>query len=181
MKYSFKNGPDHPVTELELTNFQLLIREQGRERVIPYPDITDVNLECKGNSFYMTVQSLDFGSLRISNRSFNESGTWDNQSRQYHTFVRVLHMHLLKAHCQAEFCSGFKPSHMLTKFSLLFLLSALLYFFADYTRILPINPLVAGSVLLILGTAFLLLPYVKNPPKHYKPSDIPLNLLPPAN
>lgn len=181
MKYSFKSAPDHPLTELELTNFQLLIREQGRERVIPYPDITDVNLECKGHSFYMTVQSLDFGSVRISNRSHSESGKWEDQSRQYHTFVRVLHMHLLKATCQAEFCSGFKPSHMLTKFSVLILFSALIYFLEDYARLLPISPLLAASVILILGTLFLLIPYAKNPPKHYKPSDIPLNMLPPAN
>ena len=180
MTYTFKSGPHQDVIELELTNFQLMIHQHGKERVIPYSAITDVRLECKSGLFSMTLQSLDYGSVRITNRSFAEEGKWDDQSRQYHTFVRVLHLHLLKSHCPAEFCSGFKPTNLMTKLVLLVVLSILVYSVENYFHFLPINPLMTAGIVLLLGTLILLIPYLKNPPKHYKPSDIPLNMLPPA-
>jgi hypothetical protein len=180
MQYTFTNGPHQGQIELELTNFQLHIRQQGKERIIPYSVITDVRLECKSGHFFMTLQSLDYGSVKISNRSFAEEGKWEDQSRQYHTFVRVLHLHLLKSHCPAEFCSGFKPSHLMTKLILLVILSVLVYSIENYLHLLPINPIITAGAALIVGTLILIVPYLKNPPKHYKPSDIPLDMLPPA-
>jgi hypothetical protein len=180
MKYIFKSDPHLDSTELELTNFQLVVRQQGKERVIPYSAITDVRLECKSGSFFMTLQSLDYGSVRITNRSFVADGKWDDQSRQYHTFVRVLHLHLLEVHCKAEFCSGFKPTHLATKLVLLVVLSVLVYLVEDYFHVLPLSPFLEAGAVLIVSTLFLMVPYLKNPPKHYEPSNIPLNMLPPA-
>jgi len=181
MKYAFKSQPNQNVIEMELTSFQIVIHQQGKERVIPYSAITDVRLECKKGLFFTTIQSLDFGSIQLSNRSVGESGKWEDQSRQYHTFVRVLHHHLMKTHCPAEFCAGFKPSHLSVKFMVLILVAALFYFVEEYFNIFHIHPLLVVLIVSGIGTLIILSPFLKNPPKSYNPSDIPLNMLPPAS
>lgn len=180
MKYAFNDRPGQELVEIELNNFQLIIHQQGKDRVIPYSAITNVRLERRSDFFFMTLQSLDFGSIRINNRLYNQSRQWQDQSRQYHTFVRVLHLHLLNTSCGAEFCSGFKPNSVTLKSALLVILSVLVYLSEDYFDILSIHPFVAACATLGLGALLLGLAYLKNPPKSYKPSHIPLNMLPPA-
>ena len=181
MKYTFTNHPNRNPTEVELNSFQLIIREYGQERMIPYSAITDVRLQRKKDLYFMSIQSLDFGSIQISNRLYSSSGQWQDQSRQYQTFVRVLHLHLSKAQCVAEFCVGFKPNSIVIKFILLTVLSLLVYFVEDYLNVLSIHPLLAASITLGIGAFLLLAPYLQNFPKSYNPSDIPLNMLPPIS
>lgn len=163
-----------------MNSFQIFIREHSQERMIPYSAITDVRLERRKDYYFMRIQSLDFGSIQISNRLFSGSGQWQDQSRQYQTFVRVLHLHLSKAQCVAEFCAGFKPNSIVIKFILLTILSCLVYFIEDYLNVLSVHPLFAASTTLGIGSFLLLAPYLRNLPKSYNPSDIPLNMLPPT-
>lgn len=181
MKYTCKNSPGQDTVEVELNNIQLLIRQRGKNRVIPYSSITDVGLQRNGAFYFITIQSLDFGSVRLSNRFYTEKDQTIDQSRQYHTFVRVFHLHLLKAQSNADFSSGFKPTRMTTKFITLILLSAFVYFTGEYLLDLPLNNLVASLTTLGLGVFLILAPYLTNPPKSYVPNDIPLNMLPPAS
>ena len=181
MKYTFNNHPGRNPIEVELNSFQLIIREPGQERMIPYSAITDVRLERRKNHYFMNIQSLDFGSIQISNRLYSSSQKWQDQSRQYQTFVRVLHLHLSKVQCVAEFCAGFKPNSLLTKLSLLAIFSFLVYFIEDYFNVLSIHPFVTASITMGIGAFLLLAPDLRNIPKSYNPSDIPLNMLPPTS
>jgi hypothetical protein len=180
MKYNFNNYPDKNPTEVELNSFQLIIRERGHERIIPYSAITDVRLEHRKDHYLMSIQSLDFGSIQISNRLLSSSRQWQDQSRQYQTFVRVFHLHLSKAQCLAEFCAGFRPNSIVIKLILLTVFSFLVYFVEDYFNILSIHPLLTAFITLGIGAFLLLAPYLRNFPKSYNPSDIPLNMLPPT-
>ena len=180
MEYTYRTRPHENLVQVEINPYQLIIREKGKDRSIPYPNITDVRLERKGNFYCTHIHSLDFGSLRITNRLYTESNQFQDQSRQYFTFVRVLHYHL-STKCSAEFYSGWKPQQVLLKFILLFTVSAILYSVEDYFDVLAIGPLVTPSLLLGLGALLLITPYLGNWPKAYHPSDIPLNMLPPAS
>jgi hypothetical protein len=182
MKYAFNIHPDRNSIEVELNSFQLIIHEHGQERTMPYSAITDVRLERRKDIFFMTIHSLDYGSVRISNRLYSSSKQWHDQSRQYQTLVRILHLHLLKTQCEAEFCAGFKPNSMPTKFILITILSSLVYFIEDYFDIITfVHPVMAGFITLVIGILLLMAPYLRDIPKSYSPSDIPLNMLPPPN
>jgi hypothetical protein len=181
MEYTFKNSPDEPLTQVELSATQLIIREADKERIIPFSTITDLRLHRKKDFFFMEIHSLHFGSIRIGNRWYNATGEWDDQSGKYQGFVRILHFHLIKNQCQANFCAGLVPSSILEKYISLILLSILVYTVSDYTNNLPYPPLIVAGLVFVIGAILLVTPYLLNKTKTYPPSDIPLNMLPPAN
>lgn len=181
MEYTFKNSPDEPLTQVELSATQLTIREADKDRIIPFSTITHVWLHRKKDFFFMEIHSIHFGFVRIGNRWFNETGEWEDQSRLYYSFVRILHFHLIKNQCQADFCAGIKPSSVPEKYISLILLSVLVYLVSEYTNSLPYPPLIVAGLAFIIGAIVITTPYLLNKPKTYRPSDIPLNMLPPAN
>jgi len=181
MEYTFKNNANEPLTQVEISATQITIREADKERIIPFSTITNIRLHRKKDFYFMEIQSQHFGSIRIGNRWYKETGEWDDQSHQYHSFVRILHFHLVKNQCQADFCAGLKPAGIPEKYISLLLLSILVYIISEYTNKLPYPPLIVAGFVLALGGTLLAAPYLLYKPKTYPPSDIPLNMLPPAN
>ncbi len=181
MEYTFKNSPDEPLTQIELSATQLTIREANKERIIPFSTITNLRLHRKKDFFFFEIHSLHFGFVRIGNRWYKETGEWDDQSRLYHSFVRILHFQLIKNQCQVNFCAGLVPSSIPEKYICLILFSILVYAISGYTNALPYPPFIIAGFVLTIGAVLLATPYLLNKPKTYPPSDIPLNMLPPAN
>ena len=178
MDYTFHNSIGKQI-QVELNEYELVIRENEKEQLIPYSAITDVRLERKKNSYIADIQSMDFGSVQIYHHN---EGTQEDQvqSRLYNTFIRILHFHLIKNRCHVEFYSGFKPSRIVEKFIFIVLLSAFAYLTEDYFSIIPLQPHIFGLLILGCGSLLLTGPYLINRPKTYNPSDIPLNMLPPV-
>lgn len=179
MEYAFRNDSDGTITQVELNEFQLTIREGGCERNIPYTTITNIRLEKKSNLFSLEVRSFQFGNICISNLHSNTIDGKD-QSRQYNTFVRILHYHLIKTKPSVDFRLDARPPNLLEKIFYTASLSALVYFFEDHFNVIPLDPLISSILLLGLGLLVIFSPYVINPSKTYSPTDIPLTMLPPV-
>jgi hypothetical protein len=178
MEYTFKNT-DGIAIRIELKEFQLVVRDEFKEKIIPYSAITDVSLDRNRNSFFLEIRSIDFGSVQINYRlsaNTNDMG----QAKQYIMFVRTLHFHLIKSQCPAEFYAGFKPSNLVEKISVVSVLSGLAYFLEDYFDFSPLSPMMLVILVLGLGAILIFSSYLKKSPKSYKPTDIPLTMLPPA-
>jgi hypothetical protein len=179
MEYAFRNDFDGTITQVELNEFQLIIREGGLERNIPYATITSVRLEKKKSLFSLEVRSFQFGSISIRNQHSNTVDGKD-QSRQYNTFVRILHYHLIKTQPSVEFKLDARPSNFLVKIFYVFCFSAVTYFFEDHFNLIPLDPLISSVLFMGLGLLAIFSPYIINPPKAYSPTDIPLTMLPPV-
>lgn len=174
MEYEF-TSENNAHMRVVLSDFQLTVIEQGKERIMPYSSITDVRLERKGDCFFTEIRALDFGSVRITCHPFGSS---NDNARQYNTFIRVLHCHLLNNKCEAEYWSGVKPSGMIGRILIIGMVSALVYVVEDYFKLLPAH---SGIVLLLLPFFALLgvvIWLIVNRAKTYQPDEIPLNMLP---
>jgi hypothetical protein len=177
MEYTFQNEIGKPI-HVEIHEFHLVVRIDETERSIPYSAITDVRLGRRRNIFALEVLSIDFGSLRISHEHL---GTTDGkiQSRQYSSFVRILHYHLIKNKSAPEFYSGPKTGNITLKFIFILIFAALAYLIEGYFSFVPLDPLFFSLLILGIGSLALASPYLVNWPKNYHPSNIPLNMLPP--
>jgi hypothetical protein len=180
MEYTFKNGPGENEVRVEATLLDLVIEENGNERIIPYAAITAVKLHRASDRYYTEIEALHFGTFRISNRLYTAVDTWKDQSRQYHAFVRMLHHQLLKNQSPAVFCFSSRHTGFLVKVVLLLLLGITVYLVEEYYRFFPLNPILIAVLVSGISMLITLMPYVTNRLKPYSPNNIPLDMLPPA-
>src|SRR5688572_26317580 len=113
MEYIFQSDGE-VLTQVELKEFQLIVRKAGKAHTIPFSAITNICLQRKRNSYSLKVRSTDFGSFQVYCQQTGSNGD-SAQSIQYNTFVRELHLQLIKSHCPIEYCSGLKPARLIEK------------------------------------------------------------------
>lgn len=177
MEYTFQNDVGKQI-HVEMHEFHLVVRSDESERSIPYSAITDVRLGRRKSTFALEVQSMDFGSLRISHEHKNTSDG-KVESRQYNSFVRILHHHLNKNQPIPEFYSGPKTGNLTIKFIFVLIFAVLAYLIEEYFSFVPFDAFFFSLLILGIGCLVLSAPYIANWPKTYHPSNIPLNMLPP--
>lgn len=115
--------------------------------------------------------------IEITNRFYRPDGSFEDRSRQYETFIRVLHFHL-KEKSSAQFCTGCSWSKLILvgvgTVAVSFLLSLALYFLG----INFIDVITQSFLIATLFMGFLLAAFWPNLPKGYQPEHIPFQFLP---
>ncbi len=179
MEYSFQNSLNEKPVKAILEEFELTIDTEENKKNIPYASITEVRLGRKKDLYYTHIISQDYGTLLITNRTYESAGEWKDQSRTYHTFIRVLHMHLQNK-SKASFYSGFSLGAQALKLGGAFLLSCFLFLAEEYFDVVTTNSILISVLFFGVCVVLIVLPNLSQWPKNYQPTDIPLNLLPPA-
>ena len=177
MEYIFKLSPQLPQTVVSLHPNHLVVQQGKVEEVIAYANIHQVRLFRAGGAFHVILYCLHHKSIHISNRFYYPDGRFDDFSRAYASFVRVLHFHL-KDKSQSTYSCGLSRERLWV--SIVFLMAAGLgvtYFFSFHQAVFE-NPLLPGAAAFgIMSLVFIFL--VKNRiPRSYDPEQIPFRYLP---
>jgi hypothetical protein len=181
MRYTFKpKNQDRDICAETNTDNLIIIKDEELVE-IPYAAINKVKLEKCRDEFFIEIDAGHFGSFQIHNATYSLERQRIDQSRLYHTFVRIFHYHLLKGQCSATFISQFRQSDIEVRFLLWALLAAFVYLLENYVDFLPLNSSTLAVSILVLGMCWMLTPYIFRRSRQYNPSDIPLEMLPPAS
>ena len=153
------------------------VQSVAGEETIAYASVLSVRL-FKSNSSFKTIVTLDGDKpIEITNRFYRPDGSFEDRSRQYETFVRVLHFHL-KEKSSAQFCTGCSWVKLILvgtgTMAMAFLLSFALYFL----KINFIDLVTQSFLLAALFIGFLLAAFWHNFPTSYQPEHIPFQFLP---
>lgn len=178
MEYIFRNSPREEEVVVRLSDFSITIHCGKTDSVIPFASITSVRLRKGSNSLYKIILHHDTNKpLVITNQYFTKDGTFEDRSRMYSTFVRVLHYHL-KDKSTAVYASGCSKG-MICKVALISLiLSFSMSFAADFLGFRLLEPYFEALILTFITSAIIFFLFVGQLPKEYASTDIPLNLLP---
>ena len=178
MEYHYQHGPHDKPVKLNLGEFDMVMESNGTIKRLSYASITEVRLVRTKDTYAIHIFALDHGVIRLSNKSCN-GGVWVDQSRGYHTFVRVLHLHLSNK-SKAIFYSGSNLGEYARKGLVLLLITAVLFLGEEYFDFLPMRAALLAISFFAVGALIVLIPVISRWPKSYSPAEIPLDLLPPA-
>jgi hypothetical protein len=95
-EYICKNAAREKPCSVRLFEFHLEWQRGEETGTFDYPNIVSIRLERKGKKFRITIESDYQGTLTLTNRFYLSKLKFEDRSRQYNTFVRVLHHHLKK-------------------------------------------------------------------------------------
>lgn len=176
-EYSYNNRAGEKPYTVFLTEYNLVVHLNGKERSIPYANITSVRLCRSRNKFSAIVQPDGESPLTISNKFYGTNNQCEDRSRQYSTFVRILHFHL-RGKSAPEYVCGKNLSGLVTWACILVVVSFALAIVLNYLELSPIST--AGLGLLTSGVALFILGATSwgRFPNIYKPDEIPFQFLP---
>lgn len=176
-EYTFKNSAgDKPCTVI-LTDYNLIVQKGDYERSIPYANIASVRLCRSQKKFTAVVHPDGQSAITISNQFYLSGRECEDRSRQYATFVRILHFHL-KDKSTPEYVCGKHLHSLIIWACTLVVLSFALAFVLEYFNL---NPLSTWGLALLISGALLLILTATNWgrfPNIYKPDQIPFQFLP---
>lgn len=176
-EYTFKNRANEKPCTIILTDYNMVVQTSGSERSIPYANITSVRLCRSRNKFTTIIQPDGQASVTIGNQFYLSTREREDRSRQYATFVRILHFHL-KEKSAPEYVCGKHLHRLITWACVLVVLSFALAFVLEY---LNMNPLSTWGMALLISSAMLLTLMATSWgrfPNIYKPDQIPFQFLP---
>jgi hypothetical protein len=178
VEYTFKNSQSEKVHTVILKPYHLVVQSAGNEEVIPYASITAVRLaKVNSNHFRTTLSSDDHTSVTITNKYYLPDGQVEDRSRQYTSFIRVLHYHL-KDKGSPVYTSGFSLN-LLTAWLLISAFTAFfISFISEYLGVSIINPFAQGLILTLIIAITVVVAYRGRLPKTYSPGEIPFQFLP---
>jgi hypothetical protein len=179
MDYSYRRSAQENEKVFTLRSYDVVIFSEGKEVVIPYAEIIEVRLLRKRMIYEIVLNTLDFGGISISNLSYDSKGQKVLQSRAYHTFVRMLHMHLSEK-SKAYFYTGFNAYRKMIGMSGLALITLSLFLTLEYVNVLPGKSLLVALIVFFMGSLIIFGFQINQWPRAYNPSSIPLKMLPPA-
>lgn len=178
MEYTFRPSYRNELCTLVLGEYELTVKMGKASYKVPYANLEEVQIEKKKDGVYQTWLYPDQGkSVLITNRLYRTAHDFDDQSRAYATFVRVLHFHL-KDKSKAQFTSGHRSSKIGASVSMAILVSFAIAFVADYLGIQFMDPFFEGLALAAVSGAAVLVSNMNRWPRTYSPADIPLEFLP---
>lgn len=166
-----------PAQTVLLNDYNMTIRSDNDEMVIPYANITNIRL-CKvsGDAFRMVI-SFNGKSLAVTNQFVTENGRTENRSRAYSTFVRVLHFHL-KDKSTAVYKTGCSSEKLWRSAIAGAAGSFILCFVSDFLGFNIINPYIDAVILSAALVSLLMVMQAGSLPRNYSAVNIPLELLP---
>ena len=178
MEYTFKNSISEKACTVLLDKYQLIVQLPDKKQVIPYASIMEIRLSKGIHGFFKVHVCADNQSrVVITNQYALQGGKFEDRSRQYATFIRVLHFHL-KDKSQAKFISGSNLSLLLTCCIVSVAASFLISIVASWLYFNSLNPWITGLSMGGLAVAAILIFNLKSLPKPYTANDIPLQFLP---
>ena len=178
MEYTFKNSLSARACTVLLGEYQLTWQIAGREAVIPYSSITAIHLSKKGHTRYgIRVDSQHQRPIWITNVYFLSRHQIEDRSRQFGTFVRILHLHL-STKSKAVFRIGFSPTRLVACGAAALFLPVAAFFGEQHVAPGLFDYFLGGSSVVLLTLAGWLLLNRNWVPKNYPPTDIPLEFLP---
>src|SRR5690348_2369925 len=115
MEYTFRNSVAELPTTIQLSDQVVTIKQGQEEYSVPYIGVNQVNLDKVGPKVYQAVVHLEgHRPVVITNHYHAGQHTIEDRSRQYSTFIRVLHYHL-KDKSRASYASGSDASRIWTQ------------------------------------------------------------------
>ncbi len=178
MKYSFRNSAKGKEISILLDDYGFAICEGIHQEKISYASIVAVRICKKINRVYRVFLYPDASrTITISSNSWDDHGNPIDQSREYGLFVRVLHHHL-KDKSPAVFTSGGKASKIWSLAAASAILCFLISVVIDYLGFGLMNPYKQSLILAMVSFLAVILSSIRNFPKTYTPTDIPIQFLP---
>ena len=176
-EYTYKNSlSEKPCTAI-LTEYNLTLQSEGQERVIPYANILTVRL-CKSKSrFKAVIQPDGQQPIIITNQFYLSSREREDRSRQYSTFIRILHFHM-KDKSTAEYTCGKNLKNLLIWACSAVLVAFIFSFVLEFLQMNPVNSNMLAVGLSILSIVLIIFLNWGRLPNVYRPEDIPLQFLP---
>ncbi len=173
-EYICKNSPREKPIAIRLFEFELEWQRGEKKIIIPYANIVSLNLNKVGSKYITRIDSDFQGTLVVTNRFYLSSGEFEDQSRQYNTFIRLLHLHLNKR-ATTTFLIG-TP----VKFLALILTVAAIFSTTLQWAMMNVFGSVHLTATIINAIIFLAIALrcAKSFPKAYSGNDIPLHFLP---
>lgn len=148
--------------------------QHGKEGgIIDYTNIVSVRLKHVKNKYKIKIQSDYQGKITLSNRFYLSNGKFEDRSRQYDTFVRILHLHLNRQ-STSSFFTGFSWNELILRASVMIIIDLL----AQWTLVWKsdTNQWFLGLNILVFSLVGWLV--LKKYPRPYSPENIPLPFLP---
>jgi hypothetical protein len=153
------------------------VQSMANEKLISYASIVSVRL-FKSNTHYKAMVMADGEKpIEITNRFYRPDGSFEDRSRQYETFIRVLHFHL-KEKSSAHFCTGCSWGKMILAGVITILGAVALSMVLYFLKINFIDVVTQSFLIATLFIGFLLAAFWPNFPKVYQPTHIPSQFLP---
>ncbi len=178
MEYTFRNFSREDEVMVRLNDFSIAVRCGNVNSFIPFANIMSVRLRKDSNSLYKIIIHHGTGKLLvITNQYFTADGTFEDRSRMYATFVRVLHYHL-KDKSTAVYESGCSKVMILKVALISVIFSFVISFTTDFLGFRLLEPYFEALILTFIFFAITFFLFVGQLPKEYTSTDIPLNLLP---
>jgi hypothetical protein len=178
MEYTFRNSFAEASCSIHLNDANMSYELNGREVIIPYAQILEVQLIRVSPKEYKTIiVAHEKKEIIITNKFYTQDKVYEDRSRAYSTFIRVLHFHL-KDKGTANFFTGKPLSNIWFWMACSICLSFVISYIAHYLGLGLANPIVQGVVLAVLIGIFMVAMNVSNRARHYQPTDIPLEFLP---
>lgn len=161
-----------------LSQQDLTIQSPDREEKIPYGSVRSVKLSRRNAGRYGMQISFDsHRSVLITNMYYLASGEFEDRSRQYTAFVRILHQHL-RLKSSAVYSSGNSFSLLLIWSLLSAFFSFLISFVSEYLGLSLINPFMQALILAMVVVVIIFFLNRGALPGKYSPDEIPVQFLP---
>jgi len=178
VEYTYKNTASSRACSISLSNDHLVILSADKEEVIPYGEVKSVKLERIHTShFKMTLHIVNHPPIEVSNKYYLATGEVEDRSKQYATFVRVLHFHL-KNKSTSEYTSGLRRSLLFIWTSLAAFAACFFTFVGEFFAWTIVNPFLQAAVLTVTIAAIIFLVNRNKLRQPYSPSEIPFHFLP---
>jgi hypothetical protein len=178
VEYTFKNSASEKVRTIILNQYNFIIQSQDNEERIPYVNVTSVKLsKTSGKIFKITISQDGRGPIVITNKYYLPDGAVEDRSRQYATFVRVLHYHL-KEKSSPVYTTGFSVSLLMAWILISAFASFFISFISEYLGASLLNPFLQSLLLTMVIVMIVVALNRGRLPKTYSPGEIPLQLLP---
>lgn len=173
-EYICKNSIYSKPCTLQLHEYSLEWQCGKKSGKIPYANIVAVLLKRRGKKFTIQIESDYQGSIIVTNRFYLSNREYEDRSRQYTTFVRLLHLHLGK-----QTTTSFFTGTSLKKWSFISSASLLLVIILQVLiTTLPQEIKLWTTIGNALLAVVLLPASVRLYPRPYSGNEIPLHFLP---
>ena len=147
------------------------------EKLVAYASITELRM-MKTKFAYKAIISIDGSKqIEISNRLYHPDGKTEDRSRQYETFIRVLHFHL-KEKSNTLFVAGCSWVKAIGATLVAILFSIGLSYGLDWIKLSFVDPFTMSLLFSALTLGFLSATFWPLLPKRYNPTEIPSQYLP---
>ncbi|MBI3218814.1 MAG: hypothetical protein HYZ44_04825 [Bacteroidetes bacterium] len=177
MEHVFNNRPSQSPSIILLSEFNMSVQHKGDEQLVAYASVTQVRLT-KSNSTFKAIISIDGSDeIEVSNRLYHADGNVEDRSRQYETFIRVLHFHL-KEKSVTQFVAGCSWLRAMAVVFGSLVLSVAISYALDWLNLSFVDPFTMSLLFSALTIGFLVATFWPSLPKRYSPTEIPTQFLP---